>query len=142
MLARIVNWLIVSLGGWTHQAVQTHTKNAITDAYNTGYEEGEAYGRKKAVTRFAVLPLPFTEDQLRGAQQGEFITPGGNFSVVFGECNIPAPSQHGYEQIARYVNKQDLSPLLGDIVCHHGEKFGAYPWDSENLVPVIITVLR
>lgn len=138
MFARIIDWLIVSLGGWTHQAVQTHTEKAVSDAYNTGYDDG----RKKAVTRFAVLPLPFTEDQLRGAQHGEFITPGGNFAAVFGECNIPAPSQHGYEQIARYVNKSDLSPSLGDIVCHHGDKFGAYPWDSENLVPVIITVLR
>ena len=95
-----------------------------------------------AKLKFAVMPLPFTREQLAGASYGEFITPAG-FATEFGECNIPAPGAHGYEQRAFYVSKEDAEKgNLMTLICHSPKKFNE-PWDPpDTLVPVIVTVLR
>lgn len=132
---RLTDWLIKTLGGVT--LLECHNENMRN--FDQGRTVGLQEGKALAKVQFAVLPLPFSEAQLRGRDYGTFITPAG-FAVEFGECNIPAPGQHGYEHHARYVSKASLvSPL--DIVCQHPEKFDK-PWDSDALVPVIVTVLR
>jgi hypothetical protein len=108
--------------------------DALTDA---AYKRGVAMSRIK----FSILPLPFTESQLLGREYGDFITPHG-FAGTFGECNVPAPGPHGYEQRAYYVGRDDLNKGDAiDLVCHRAIKF-ANPADSDKLVPVIVTVLR
>ena len=73
---------------------------------------------------------------------GDFITPAG-FGTEFGECNIPAPGLHGYEQRAYYIGKEDAdNGKLMTLICHNAGKFDK-PWDAiDTLVPVIVTVLR
>jgi hypothetical protein len=109
-----------------------------TDGYKAGLAEGETHAKLK----FALLPLPFSTAQMEGRYYGEFITPAG-FATQFGECNIPAPGPNGYEQRAYYVSKTELDyrPSETDLRCHAPNKFD-HPWDSERLVPVIVTVLR
>lgn len=126
---------------------KTYHEDVCADCHATGFTEGyrggHAIGERKAKLKFAVLPLPFTESQLLGREYGEFITPI-NFGIdAFGECNIPAPGPHGYEQRAYYVGKSDLEnrPNGTDLRCHHASKF-ADPQNSDQLVPVILTVLR
>ena len=101
--------------------------------------EGYTRGIKEARIKWAVFPMPFTREQLNGVHYGEFVTPIG-FGTRFGECTIPAPGPHGYEQRAYYVNKEALDGS-GDLTCHHSAKF-TNPSDSDQLVPVIVTVLR
>lgn len=117
--------------------------NAGIEQFGLGHAAGVQDGRKMTVTKFGVLPLPLTEAQLRGMERGEFITVGGDFSVMFGECTIPAPGQHGYEQRGYYVSREALfdSPNTHDLHCHAKHKF-TNPADSDELVPVIVTVLR
>lgn len=117
--------------------------DASAKGFAAGREHGAAEARANQVTRFAVLPLPFTEAQLRGVEYGDFITACGEFAVKFGECNIPAPGPHGYEQRAYYVSKYDLEhrPADMDLRCHGAAKFHE-PENSPELVPVIVTVLR
>ena len=107
-----------------------------------GYTQGFHKGKDQAKIHFAVLPMPFTAEEMAGRMYGEFITPAG-FGCVFGECNVPAPGEHGYEQSAYYVSKDSLvnSVKTSDLICHRAEKF-ENPADSHELVPVIVTVLR
>lgn len=116
---------------------------AGAEQFDLGHKAGVVDGRKQAVTRFAVLPLPFTEEQLRGALYGASISAQGTFAVVFGEEAIPACGPHGYEQRGYYVSRQALnnSPNDTDLHCHNKNKF-ADPANAEDLVPVIVTVLR
>lgn len=117
--------------------------STASSQFDLGYQTGVHDGRKMTVTKFGVLPLPLTEAQLRGVERGEFITVGGEFSIMFGECAIPAPGQHGYEQRGYYVSRVALfdSANTHDLHCHAKHKF-ANPADSDELVPVIVTVLR
>lgn len=120
-----------------HLEVLTQTAR---DQFQLGEISGIAIGETRAQVKFAVLPLPFTEDQLAGRHYGEFITPAG-FANEFGACNIPAPSAYGYEQRAYYVAKSALNGRL-DLTCYNPKKFDS-PWDHrDTLVPVIVTVLR
>lgn len=144
---RIKLWLIPLLGGITGDNHLDLLRDAEERSYNSGYRNGELSGELRAKIKFAVLPLPFTQDQLRGREYGEFITPAG-FGVKFGECMIPAPGEHGYEQRAYYVAREDLDgrPSEVDLRCHGVAKFGS-PSDpmfnsDGQLVPVIVTVLR
>jgi hypothetical protein len=106
----------------------------------TGYNVGYHAGKMEAKLKFAVLPLPFTAEELGGRYYGEFITPAG-FATEFGECTIPAPGVHGYEHRAFYVSRDQLESRNSDLTCHRHDKFEA-PADSSKLVPVIVTVLR
>ena len=118
-------------------------RQTVADDRADSFNEGVAFGERKAKVKFAVLPLPFTESQLLGREYGEFITPI-NFGIdTFGECNIPAPGPHGYEQRAYFVYKDDLEnrPNATDLRCHSAAKFED-PSNSDQLVPVILTVLR
>lgn len=141
-LTNIRLWLLKKL----HGVDVLHAFSLITEAGTKQFELGQlagvAEGERRAKIKFAVLPLPFTDDQLRGRDYGEFITPAG-FGVSFGECNIPAPGPHGYEQRAYYVQRDRLvlSPNAYDLMCHHVRKFED-PANSRELVPVIVTVLR
>lgn len=112
------------------------------EQWDLGMKCGEAEGRQQAKLKFAVLPLPFTAEEVQGRMYGEFITPAG-FGTSFGECNIPAPGPHGYEQRAYYVGKHALDSASSgyDLLCHSITKFSD-PANSESLVPVIVTVLR
>ena len=98
-------------------------------------------GRSEAKVHWRVIPLPFTDAELAGASYGDFITPAGFACGVLGECSVPAPGPHGYEQRAYYVSKTPLLGMGSDLVCHNPAKFDA-PIDSDELVPVIVTVLR
>jgi hypothetical protein len=112
---------------------------ATDSGFASGYNRGFAMGKEEAKLKFAVLPLPFTAEELSGRFYGEFITPAG-FGTEFGESNIPAPGPHGYNQRAYYVSRDQLLSDT-DLMCHRPDKFEA-PWDSSKLVPVIVTVLR
>lgn len=116
------------------------TAGELADMASHQFDLGVEFGRTQAKVHWRVIPLPFTEEQLAGASYGEFITPVG-FSTAFGECNIPAPGPHGYEQRAYYVGKDALYNRTNDLLCHYPSKF-ASPMDSDALVPVIVTVLR
>jgi len=133
-MERIKNYLIHLLGGFTAAEIAARQ--------SAGFNRGREIGAANAKIHYRVLPLPFTAEQLRGGSYGEFITPVG-FATPFGECNIPAPGQHGYEQRAYYVDKAALNSITvtGDLLCQHANKF-ADPANSEHLVPVIVTVLR
>ncbi|HEX8586202.1 MAG TPA: hypothetical protein VF680_17550 [Allosphingosinicella sp.] len=99
-------------------------------------------GTLAAKTHWRVIPLPFSAFELAGASYGEFITPRGFASDLDGECTVPAPSAHGYEQRAYYVDRDMLDGVVQtDLICHHHAKFDN-PSASERLVPVIVTVLR
>lgn len=145
---RLRHWLIEQLGGYTsiaHDAiVQNHMTQFRVD-YNDAWYQGVSEGERRARLRFAYLPMPFTAEQLAGRQYGEFITPVG-FGIAFGESNIPAPSEFGYEQRAYYVNRSDLEgrPAEADLRCHGIAKFGPEPLANPDtpLVPVLVTVLR
>ena len=109
--------------------------------FNYGYQQGFKEGELNSKVKFAVLPLPFTAEQLQAREYGNFITPRG-FAVAFGECTVPAPGPHGYEQRAYYVDKNALSlGVAADLLCHNPDKFDK-PSESDALVPVIVTVLR
>jgi hypothetical protein len=112
--------------------------------FRTGHEIGRMEGERRARIKFAVLPLPFTSEQLQGREYGEFITPAGFGINAFGECNIPAPSMHGYEQRAYYVSKRSLEGdyRKTDMQCHALHKFDDPSDHTDTLVPVIVTVLR
>lgn len=125
----------------TKKSVEQMRIALIEEGAKAGFAGGfNAAKNKYNRVRLVPLPLPFSPEQLAGQEYGSFITPS-NFGVdEFGECNVAAPSQHGFAQYAMYVNKPQLNHG-GDIVCMRAEKFSA-PWDSEELVPVIVTVLR
>lgn len=110
------------------------------DEMGKQFDQGYEQGKRQAKIEFAVLPLPFTHDQLLGREYGTFITPAG-FGTAFGECNIPAPSPHGYEQRAYYCGKDALNNGDTDLRCHGFAKFDN-PADNDTLVPVIVTLLR
>lgn len=135
----LIDRIIVALGGWTNsQALAYGIAN-----FNDGHKSGVVAGESKCKLKFAVLPLPFTEEQLLARAYGEFITPV-NFGVdEFGECNIPAPGVHGYQQRPYYVSKYSLDDRAysSDLRCHFAGKFQD-PSSSDTLVPVIVTVLR
>ena len=128
------NWLIRKLGGVSENKALLDA----SDAWHRGFHDGT----RQVKLQFAVLPLPFTDSQLLGREYGDFITPAG-FGGHFGECTIPAPGQHGYEQRAYYVSRDQLnaSQKEVDLVCYRPLKFDN-PADSDKLVPVIVTVLR
>lgn len=114
-----------------------HTGKEFQDETIAAY----ARGQKASRTAFAILPMPFTEEQVQGRAYGEFITPAG-FASCFGECTVPAPGPHGYEQRAYYVSRDDVNKGDSiDLVCHRPGKFDK-PADSDKLIPVIVTVLR
>lgn len=136
----IRNLLIKALGGLTAEQRADELSYCASSQFHLGYQTGIVAGRKEAKVHFRVLPLPFTAEQLAGAQYGEFITPGGFGVDAFGECNVPAPGAHGYEQRGYYVDKNALNGG-SDLHCHGAIKF-ANPADSDALVPVIVTVLR
>lgn len=146
---RLRHFLIGLLGGSTSIEMRAMTDNLVNTytklGERNGYALGLAEGEKRARLIFATLPLPFTAEQLAGRQYGEFITPIG-FGTAFGECNIPAPSEFGYEQRAYYINRADLEgrPAEVDLRCHGTAKFGAEPLSNPDtqLVPVLVTVLR
>lgn len=125
----------------TKKAVSQMRTNLIEEGAAAGHRHGFAQAKNKYNrVRVVPLPLPFSPEQLAGQEYGSFITPA-NFGVnEFGECNVAAPSQHGFTQLPFYVNKAQLNHG-GDVVCQRADKFSA-PWDSEELVPVIVTVLR
>lgn len=104
-------------------------------AWTNGFNQGKSMAKMQ----WGIIPMPFTAEQLRGVAYGTFITPVG-FGTRFGECNVPAPGANGYEQRAYYVSK-DMLYLTGDLLCQDIKKFDK-PWDSDELVPVIVTVLR
>lgn len=138
---RIRLWLLAKLGGISKEQSDDNEHAQFAEGVLHGVTEGE----KRARIHFAVLPLPFTPDQLKGREYGDFITPIG-YATQFGECNIPAPSSHGYEQRAYYVERQALDgrPSEVDLRCHGLAKFGHEPLANADcqLVPVIVTVLR
>lgn len=136
-------WLLDMLRGIDAAQHAKELTEVAANQYQLGELAGMVEGRKQAPTRFGVIALPFTDAQLAGHEYGDFITPNNSFSAVFGECNIPAPGPHGYEQRAYYVTRDDLnaSPHVNDLVCQHAVKFNN-PADSYELVPVIVTVLR
>lgn len=115
-----------------YQADQAEFSRAI--AYDKGKAEAKVHWR--------VIPLPFTADELAGGSYGDFITPAG-FATVLGECSVPAPSKHGYEQRAYYVGKAhlDMDVADSDLHCHSYVKFSE-PGSADALVPVLVTVLR
>lgn len=115
-----------------------HDRICMRDA-SQGWMNGFEEGKRMAKVQWGVLPLPFTPEQLHGVAYGTFVTPHG-FATRFGECNVPAPGPNGYEQRAYYVGK-DMLYLTGDLLCQDIKKFDK-PWDSDELVPVIVTVLR
>lgn len=119
--------------------INEHERKMMADAaiaWNSGYTQGAA----QAKIKFAIFPMPFDAETLRGVHYGTFITPVG-FGAAFGECNIPAPNGNGYEQRAYYVAKNDLYKTGGDLHCQAITKFDK-PEESTELVPVIVTVLR
>lgn len=118
--------------------INEHARILTSDsakAWTNGFNDG----KRMAKVQWGVFPMPFTADQLRGVAYGTFITPVG-FATRFGECNVPAPGPNGYEQRAYYVAKDHLY-LTGDLLCQDATKFDK-PWDSDELIPVIVTVLR
>ena len=135
---RFRNWLLEKLGGVDGNAHQL----ALADYAAAGEEQGYLRGIRECKIEWRLLPAPFTADQLQGKEYGSFITPVG-FGTAFGECNVPAPGPFGYEQRAYYVirNELNLPQSANDLRCHFPKKFGN-PADSDQLVPVIVTVLR
>jgi hypothetical protein len=125
------NWLIKMLDGATKDQVIEHGRQM----HALGMDQGVKHGKTQARTEFAILPLPFTADQLAGKEYGTFITPAG-FAHTFGECNIPAPGQYGYEQRAGYIRKTDIAAGPFVVLADVAEE------DREYFVPVIVTVLR
>ena len=143
MWNKFKSWLIVKLGGLTLQdatrRAHMHGNNEWRRGYGEGLNNGYATGKAECKVQWRPLPLPFTPEQLGGREYGSFITPIG-FGTVFGECNVPAPGPNGYEMHARYLHRIALdSPH--DMLCHIAGKFDN-PADSEELVPVLIVVLR
>lgn len=143
--SRIYAWLIAKCGGHTAAQVGALVTQAGVEQFDLGYKAGEVKGESRAKLLFHPLPMPFTAEQLSGREYGQFITPVG-FGNLFGECNIPAPSPHGYEQRAYYVARDDLDVRASavDLRCHGIDKFGkdVLSGGESNLVPVIVTVLR
>lgn len=115
-------------------------EDQLADMMLTVASEQFKLGTEAAKVHWRVIPLPFTVEQLAGASYGEFITPAG-FATQFGECNVPAPGPHGYEQRAYYIDRAELNGGAMDMVVHKGDKF-ADAANSDELVPVIVTVLR
>lgn len=80
---------------------------------------------------------------LSGARYGDFVSVGG-----FPEGTVPAAGQHGYEQVAYYMNKDEAAklntPTSGQIYLAHPNSVDVVnnPKDADTMVPVIITVLR
>lgn len=146
---RIRLWLLAKLGGVSCEHLADEVVEASESSYALGHTAGHASGlhegERRARVHFAVLPLPFTPDQLKGREYGDFITPIG-YATQFGEYNIPAPGSHGYEQRAYYVDRQALDGRSSevDLRCHGLAKFGHEPLSNPDtqLVPVIVTVLR
>lgn len=143
---RLRDWLLEKLGGIDAEvaAMECAREGEAQFAlgHYAGVDLGFTKGTKQCKVAFAVLPLPFTEDQLRGREYGDFITPVGFAADVFGECSIAAPSAHGYQQMAAYVDREELANWPhGDVTVHRPIKF-TDPIDSSELVPVILTVLR
>lgn len=121
------NWIIIKLGGMPMAAHARIVGCTREHAYATG--------KQQAKIEFAVLPLPFTPEQLQGREYGTFITPAG-FACTFGECNVPAPGQYGYEQRAGYIRKNDFAGAPYLLHPHVADE------DREHFIPVIVTVLR
>lgn len=73
-----------------------------------------------------------------GKRYGEFISVLG-----FPPDTIPSPGEHGYERRAYYVSREQLfgENTAVDPICHRASKF-VEPETSEELVPVILTILR
>lgn len=142
-LNKIRTYLINLLGGKDMAQVTDLVTKAGMEQHDIGLMMGKHEGRREARLHFAVLPLPFTPEQLLGREYGDFITPHKFGVDTYGECNIPAPSQHGYEQRAYYVSKESLDGDYRnrDLHCHAGHKF-VEPSTAPQLVPVIVTVLR
>lgn len=131
---KLKDWIVRKCGGYTSQQ--------LIDGCSTQFKIGHMAGEARCKISFAVLPLPFTEDQLHGRACGTFITPVG-FASKFGECNVPAPGAYGYEQRAYYVGKDKLALQQDetDLLCHRIGKFDDAA-NSDALVPVIVTILR
>lgn len=140
---KIRDAIIVALGGMTLQQFYAQIRAAAAEQFDLGERFGINKGKLLAKTNLRVLPLPFTEEQLQGAEYGSFITPAG-FASAFGESMIPAPGPHGYEQRCLYVSKTELNVHDFDLTCMTATKFGGHDKASlsDQLVPVIVTVLR
>lgn len=128
--------LLAWLSGVDFNTAMSRTMQFGSEQFDLGFKAGKAQSK----IHMRVIPLPFTPEQLTGTNYGEFITPVGWACDAFGECNVPAPSVHGYEQRAYYVSREQLQ-YGGDLVCNSAHKF-QNPADSPELVPVIVTVLR
>src|SRR5690606_16661214 len=138
---RIRHWLLEKLGA-VCKDIAMQRANA---QFDYGYDAGKIEGKALARIHHRLLPMPFDESQLSGAQYGMYITPAGFGVDAFGECTIPAPGQHGYEHRAYYVSKATLDYKRNvDLNCVHPDVFGGALKASESdaLVPVIVTVLR
>jgi hypothetical protein len=135
---RIRELLLEKLGGVDGDVHQ----QALVDYSAAAEAQGYQRGIRECKIEWRMLPAPFTADQLQGKEYGSFITPVG-FAAAFGECNVPAPGPFGYEQRAYYVirNELNLPQSANDLRCHFPKKFDN-PADSDQLVPVIVTVLR
>lgn len=131
LIKPLVDMVITGLGGFTKEEL----------GHRVEFAEGVAYvkGQKEARINFSILPLPFTDAQLKGREYGNFITPNG-FAQAFGEENVPAPGPHGYTMVPGYVARDRHLTGTEDIHVHHVEKFAGY--NSETMVPVILVVLR
>lgn len=138
-------WIAAMLGLMpvTNEQYMDACDDAFERGEKSGFNRGLDVGKTMAKVIFRPMPLPFTSAQLAGGQYGEFITPAG-FGSQFGECMIPAPSTHGYEQRAYYVGKDTLDDAGSTrLVCLAPAVFDLDKIDSESrLVPVIVTVLR
>lgn len=100
------------------------------DAYTYGLENG----RRQSPTTYSILPLPFTSEQLLGREYGTFISPHG-FGLEDGMA--PAPGPHGYEQRFYYADRASLNAgQSASLLCEPN------PIQSDDMVPVIVTVLR
>ena len=143
MWNKFKSWLIVKLGAYSgddgRMLQASAYDNGRCDGYEDGFRHGCATGKAECKVQWRPLPLPFTPEQLGGREYGSFITPIG-FGTVFGECNVPAPGPNGYEMHARYLHRIALDNPH-DMLCHIAGKFDN-PADSEELVPVLIVVLR
>ncbi len=135
---RARDWLLEKLGGVCRDIAM----RGATEQFYSGHAQGLAEGRKQARIHCRILPMPFDEQQLSGADYGMFITPAGFGVDAFGECTIPAPGANGYEHRALYVDRKALDYPNSSLNCLHPNVFGPHAKESGALVPVIVTVLR
>lgn len=124
---------------WLANLLGFYTATEFDDFGNVRYIAGYDTGRMSARTQYSVLPLPFTSQQLSGADYGTFVSPAG-FGLKDGIC--PAPGTHGYEQRFYYANRKALNESTLTPLVLVSSQLYTNPEDDTELVPVILTVLR